>query len=87
MTDFDNHDLLFETLLNLKTIEDYRLFFTDLCTPKELDSMVQRITAAKMLISGKNYEQIISETDISSATLARISRCVKYGKGYKTLLK
>lgn len=87
MTDFDNHDLLFETLLNLKTIEDYRLFFTDLCTPKELDSMVQRITAAKMLISGKNYEQITSETDISSATLARISRCVKYGKGYKTLLK
>lgn len=87
MTDFDNHDLLFETLLNLKTIEDYRLFFTDLCTPKELDSMVQRITAAKMLIEGKNYEQIISETDISSATLARISRCVKYGKGYKTLLK
>lgn len=87
MTDFDNHDLLFETLLTLKSIDDYRLFFDDLCTPKELDSMVQRITAAKMLISGKNYEQIISETDISSATLARISRCVKYGKGYKTLLK
>lgn len=77
---------LFETIINLKTKEDCELFFRDLCTIKELDSMTQRIKAAKLLLDGETYEQIIKKTDISSATLSRVSRCVKYGEGYKKLL-
>ena len=74
---------LFDVILNLKTKQDCELFFKDLCTIKELDSMTQRIKAAKLLIDGETYEKIIAKTDISSATLSRISRCVKYGDGYK----
>lgn len=77
---------LFEIILKLKTKEDCENFFIDLCTVKELDSMTQRVTAAKLLLSGETYEKIISKTDISSATLSRVSRCVKYGKGYKKFL-
>jgi TrpR-related protein YerC/YecD len=44
--------------------------------------MTQRLTSAKMLIKGETYENIIKETGISSATLSRISKCVKQGKGY-----
>jgi TrpR-related protein YerC/YecD len=49
--------------------------------------MAQRVKAAKLLMEGKTYEEIIRLTDISSATLSRVSKCVKYGKGYKKLLK
>ena len=77
---------LYKAVLNLKTEEDCKAFFNDLCTMKELDSMAQRITAAKLLLSGETYEQIIKKTDISSATLSRVSRSVKYGEGYKKFL-
>ncbi len=78
---------LYETLLKLETVEDCESFLLDLCTMKELDSMAQRISAAKLLLNGETYESIIKKTDISSATLSRVSRCVKYGDGYKKILK
>ncbi len=82
----NSYDQLFDAILNLKTQQDCEMFFKDLCTVKELDSMTQRIKAAKLLIDGETYEKIIAKTDISSATLSRISRCVKYGDGYKKFL-
>ncbi len=81
-----NYSDLFDAILKLKNKEDCELFFKDLCTYKELDSMAQRVVAAKLLINGETYEKIIAKTDISSATLSRISRCVKYGDGYKKFL-
>ena len=77
---------LYKSILSLKSIEDCKEFFEDLCTYKEVEQMAQRIIAAKLLMQGKTYEEIIKETDISSATLSRVSRCVKYGKGYKKIV-
>ncbi len=77
---------LFEVISKLSTAEDCEFFFRDLCTVKELDAMTQRIKAAKLLLEGETYEKIISKTEISSATLSRVSRCVKYGEGYKKYL-
>ena len=81
------HQELYNALLKLETLEDCETFLRDLCTMKELDSMAQRISAAKLLLNGETYESIIKKTDISSATLSRVSRCVKYGEGYKKILK
>ena len=78
---------LYKLILKLKTVEDCEQFFDDLCTKKELEKMAERVYAAKLLLAGKTYNQVIAETDISSATLSRVSRCVQYGKGYKNLLK
>lgn len=82
-----DHSKLFKSILKLKTIEDCEEFFSDLCTYKELDSMTGRIKAAELLLKGETYEKIISETDISSATLSRVNKCVKYGTGYKKFCK
>lgn len=74
----------------ITSIDDEKVcksFFEDLCTIQEIDKMAQRIEAAKRLIDGDTYEEIIKETDISSATLSRVSKCVKYGKGYTGVLK
>ena len=59
----------------------------DLCTVKELENMAERLHAAKLLMAGNTYNQVMAQSDISSATLSRVSRCVQYGKGYSALLK
>ncbi len=82
----DAYNELYKVILKLKTEQDCEEFFSDLCTIKELDAMTQRVIAGKLLLNGETYEKIIAKTDISSATLSRVSRCVKYGKGYKNFL-
>ena len=79
---------LYAALVKLQTVEEAERFFDDLCTIKELEAMSQRLRAAKMLLEGKTYHEIVEETEISSATLARVSKCVRYGDGgYKTVLE
>ena len=73
--------LLWETILNCKSAEDLEILFDDLCTYKEIEQMAQRVSSAKMLKEGKTYAEIIEKTDISSATLSRVSRCVQRGSG------
>jgi TrpR-related protein YerC/YecD len=78
---------LYELIASLNTAEDCALLFSDMCTFKEIEQMAQRIQAAKLLINGKTYNQVMEKCDISSATLSRISRCVQYGEGYNKFLK
>ena len=78
---------LYRIITQLSTIEACEIFFEDLCTNKEVEKMAERLYAAKLLLDGKTYNQVIAETDISSATLSRVSRCVQYGKGYTAVLK
>ncbi len=80
-------DELYDVILSLKSKDDCKLLFEDLCTAKEVEQMAQRIKAARLLMSGKTYNQVIEQTDISSATLSRVSRCVQYGIGYKKFVK
>lgn len=79
---------LYKEILKIETEEECENFFNDLCTIKELESMCQRLKAAKMFLEGKTYNEIIDETEISSATLARVSKCVRYGGGgYENVIK
>ena len=78
---------LYRIITEVTTIEECENLFNDLCTKKEIIKMAERIYAAKLLLEGKTYNQVIAETDISSATLSRVSQCVQYGKGYSKLLK
>ena len=78
---------VYKLLAGIETAEDVKILLDDLCTNKEIEQMAQRIGAARLLLEGKTYNQVIEKTDISSATLSRVSRCVKYGEGYKKFLK
>ena len=72
---------LFEAILSLNDMDECYSFFEDLCTMKELADMAQRLEAAKMLLEGKTYEQIVKSVEISTATISRINRCIQYGNG------
>lgn len=79
---------LYNTLASLQTADDVKTLFEDLCTYKEIEQMAQRITAARLLLEGNTYARVIERTDISSATLSRVSRCIQHGSGgYKKFIK
>ena len=74
-------DRLFETILNLETVEECYSYFEDVCTIKELQDMAQRLDTAILLDEGANYQQISNEIGVSPATIGRVSKCLKYGSG------
>ena len=78
---------LYQLLAEICDPEDIRLLMDDLCTRKEVENMAERVFAAKLLLDGNTYNQVMAQSDISSATLSRVSRCVQYGSGYSRLLK
>ena len=80
-------DRLFQTILNLETIDECYAYFEDLCTIKELNDMSQRLDAAVLLEQGLSYQKIMEQVAISTATIGRVSRCLNYGTGgYKTVI-
>lgn len=86
-TDHYKIDDLYQLIAEINTPEDIRALFDDLCTRKEIENMAERLFAARLLMEGNTYNQVIAQANISSATLSRVSRCVQYGKGYSQLLK
>ena len=79
---------LFEILSKLNTEEEFEAFFDDLCTYAEIEKMEQRVDAAQMFLEGATYNQVIQKTEISSATLSRVSRCIRHGSGgYSDILR
>ncbi len=81
-------DYLFEAILALKNIDDCYNFFEDLCTIKELSEMAKRMCGAKMLAENKVYTEITEATGLSTATISRINRCLKYGSdGYAEAIR
>ena len=81
-------DELFEAMMRLKTLEEFYMFFEDLCSVAELKSMEQRFQVAKMLSEGRVYADIAKETGSSTATISRVNRSLSYGAdGYRLALE
>ena len=70
----EDYELLYESLLQLKSVEECRKFMEDLCTVTELKAMGQRIEVAMYLREGMIYQDILKHTGASSATISRVRR-------------
>lgn len=73
------NDLFFDAILTLKTREELNNFFSDACTPKEIESIAQRFAVAKMLNEKKVYNEIIEKSGASTATISRVNRSINKG--------
>lgn len=83
-----NVEYLIRGILTLQTPEECFSFFEDLCTISELTEMSRRLQAAKMLSDNCIYSEIAAQTGLSTATISRVNRCLKYGSdGYLTVLE
>ena len=78
---------LFHAILSLKDLNECYDLFEDLCTVAEIKEMAKRFRAAKMLSDGAKYTEISESTGLSTATISRVNRALKYGTdGYMKLL-
>ena len=87
MTQKEKLQDLCKVLCSITNEKECMDFLQDLCTQKEMENMAERVYAAKLLMEGNTYAQVMENASISSATLSRVSQCVQYGKGYSKLLK
>ncbi len=77
---------LYRAILALESPREVQLFFRDICTPKELQAMGQRLEVARQLSQGRNYSEIVEATGVSSATISRVSKCLAQEGGYCLVL-
>ncbi len=81
-------DRLFQSILNLNSLDECYDFFEDLCTIKEILDMSQRLDTAVLLSQGLSYQKIAEQVAVSSATIGRVSKCLNYGSGgYKKAIE
>ena len=82
----ENLDRLFEGILTLRSVDECYDFFEDLCTIPELKEMSRRMLAAKLLRENTVYKEIAEKTGLSTATIGRVNRSMRYGNdGYNTV--
>ena len=79
--------MLLRAIVSLASEEEACALMQDLCTPRELEDLSQRLEVARMLDAGISYARIQGATGASATTVARVARCLKYGEGgYRTVL-
>ena len=79
---------LWEVVLQLKTKEECRWFFRDLCTIEEMTALSDRWQAVKKINQGQPYRDIAKQVNMSSTTVARVAHWLNHGQGgYRLMLK
>ena len=68
-------------VLALRSVEECRSFFRDLCTPAELQAMADRWAVALLLERGLPYREIHKQTGVSVTTISRVARYLTSGNG------
>jgi len=81
-------DALFRAVLSLEDIHEIRNFFKDLCTPAELQALVDRWQVVEMLQQDLPYRRIHDRTGVSVTTIGRVARFLTDGfGGYEAALE
>ena len=79
---------LFAAVVTLKSVDECRNFFKDLCTPAELQALVDRWQVVECLEQGLPYRKIHDLTGVSVTTIGRVARFLADGfGGYRTAIE
>jgi TrpR-related protein YerC/YecD len=78
---------LSEALLSLESAQEVRRFLEDLCTPAEVEAMIDRWRVAQLVDQGYSYRDIREMTEVSVTAIGRVARFIEHGTGgYRTAL-
>jgi TrpR-related protein YerC/YecD len=72
---------LYQAVLTLRSVEDCRAFFRDLCTPAELQALADRWAVVGLLQRDVPYREIHRQTGVSVTTIGRVARYLGAGNG------
>ncbi len=79
---------LYQAFLTLNEPSEVRQFLLDLCTPAELEAIVDRWWTASLLREGHSYRDISDITGVSVTTIGRVARYLNMGEGgYRLALR
>ena len=76
-----NEDALFRAIVSLQDTRECGNFLRDLCTPAELQALVDRWQVVKLLQEGLPYRRIHDLTGVSVTTIGRVARFLTDGFG------
>jgi TrpR-related protein YerC/YecD len=74
-------DNLCRALLSMKGVAEMRSFLRDLCTPAELEALIDRWRVVPYLLQGVAYREIHDRTAVSVTTIGRVARFLSQGNG------
>ena len=74
-------DDLCRALLSMRGLGEMRSFLRDLCTPAELEALVDRWRVVPYLLKGVAYREIHERTAVSVTTIGRVARFLSQGNG------
>jgi TrpR-related protein YerC/YecD len=81
-------DALFDAIISLRSVAECRNFFKDLCTPAELQALVDRWHVVALLQQDLPYRKIHDITGVSVTTIGRVARFLTDGfGGYQVALE
>ncbi len=66
---------LYAAVATLRSGDECRAFFRDLCTPAEIQAMADRWAVVEWLLRGVPYREINRLTGVSVTTISRVARC------------
>ena len=72
---------LLQAILTLRSVDECRSFFRDLCTPAELQALADRWTVVGLLRQQLPYREIHRQTGVSVTTIGRVARYLDNGNG------
>ena len=72
---------LYSAVAALRSAEECKAFFKDLCTPAELQAMADRWAVVEYVQKGLPYREIHRLTGVSVTTIGRVARFVVTGNG------
>jgi TrpR-related protein YerC/YecD len=72
---------LYKAIVSIRTVEEAKKFFEDLCTPTERQAMADRWLVIKPIKEGVPYRTIYEQTGVSVTTIGRVARCLSFGTG------
>lgn len=80
--------IFFQTMADLKDINEASSFLNDFLTKTEKISLAKRLMIAYLLESGRSYKYIKNNIRVSSATIANVDKMMAQGnKGFTLALK
>ena len=77
----DAEEDLCRAFLAMKSVDECRSLLTDLCTPAELEAMIDRWRVVTLLEGERPYREINELTGVSVTTIGRVARALVYGSG------
>lgn len=85
--DYENDELLLESILLISDKDELRCFLSSLLTPREFNIISKRINIAANLFQGRSYSETAKYVGVSTITIGRVKQAMLDSKNSDICIK